>query len=75
MRIDFGDPAPRQAHRIPIAGRIYKIKSKSGNGFYDVHRLPDGRWTCQCLSFHYREDCSHVTEAQFLEAEELGRAG
>lgn len=64
--------APTAGGRVPIAdGKIYAIKSSDGRSHYDVHRLPDGRWTCPCKGFGYREDCRHVREAQLQEAQEL----
>lgn len=59
---------PPSGGRVQVAGTVWEILSSDGRTRYPVRRLPDGRWTCPCKGFGYRDDCRHVAKAQLLEA-------
>ncbi len=41
-----------------------EVPSRSGGLPHHVSRLPDGRWSCTCRGFEFRESCWAVTETQ-----------
>ena len=44
--------------------RKYWIKSKTTPGLvYEVERHRDGKRTCSCKGYRYRQDCKHVQRA------------
>jgi hypothetical protein len=64
----------RAGGRVPLEpghhSHLYctRIKSSDKRTWYDTCQLGDGRWTCPCRGFGYREDCRHVREGQLEKA-------
>jgi hypothetical protein len=64
-------PCGAGGHRVSLDSTMltFRIASQSGNGFYLVRQLPDGRWYCPCPDFEYRgheRPCKHVVIAKQL---------
>jgi hypothetical protein len=57
-------------HRAPLEyddTMVWEEPSDSGNGFYLVRQLADGRWYCPCSDFEYRgmeRPCKHIMRRQ-----------
>lgn len=48
-----------------IGDNLYRIKSASGNGEYDV-KNEQGKWACECPDSTYRKQkCKHIFAAEF----------
>jgi hypothetical protein len=51
-----------EVKKIKVETKTFKIKGKTGRS-YEV-KNNNGRWTCACIGFMYRNNCSHVVEAK-----------
>ena len=65
----FLQPVFELAERTPHVKR-WSVPSKSNGDYYDVIQLDDGSLMCECKSYKYRRECSHINEILDTELDE-----